>query len=178
MTPQSPLFQDSAGTTTPLGLLRYALEFFAAAHATNDAIGDDLGHEMHAPMVVNFLVGQALELALKAYLLDQGLSVAQLRRSYGHDLVTLFDDAREKGFGGDRLRPSDRAILGLLNGPYKARDLQYFTAGTKPAFPVFEPLNGVACAVLRAAVDAIPHAHLLERRKASAWLHRFGERPR
>ncbi|MCA3302744.1 MAG: hypothetical protein INF98_11300 [Roseomonas sp.] len=42
----------------PVGILRYAFEYYAAAHAADEAIGDDLGHEIHARMVVNFLIGE------------------------------------------------------------------------------------------------------------------------
>jgi hypothetical protein len=52
---------DQQRQTTPLGLLRYAIEYYAAADAADDSIGDDHRYDIHAPMVVNFLVGQAIE---------------------------------------------------------------------------------------------------------------------
>lgn len=57
--------RDEQGKTTPLGLLRYAIEYYAAAAAADDAIGDDHGYEIHAPMVVNFLVDKRSNSASK-----------------------------------------------------------------------------------------------------------------
>ena len=41
-------FTDPA-RTKPIGMLRYAIEFYAAALATDDAIGDMDGYEITAP---------------------------------------------------------------------------------------------------------------------------------
>lgn len=166
---QSPVFNDANGQTTPLGLLRYAIEYYAAADAADDAIGDDHGHGIHAPMVVNFLVGQAVELALKAYLLQAGVSVAELKsKKFGHDLLALFDEAMTRGIGnGQMIGERARAMLNLLNSPYKDRELQYFKAGTKEAFPVFGPLQEAAVVVLRVAIAQIAGAEQLRSRKAT-----------
>jgi hypothetical protein len=60
-------------------MLRYAIEFYAAALATDDAIGDMDGYEITAPTPVNNLIGHAIELGLKAYLLHSGHSLADIR---------------------------------------------------------------------------------------------------
>ena len=166
---------DQQGQTAPLGLLRYALEYYAAANAADNAIGDDHGHEIHAPMVVNFLVGQAVELGLKAFLLQEGLSVDELRsRKYGHDLIALFDEAKARGFAkGDEVGAHERGMLQLLNGPYKDRELQYFKAGTKEAFPVFGPLEAAAVSILRRLMVEVRQADLLLTRQAAAALERL-----
>ena len=167
--------RDEQGKTTPLGLLRYAIEYYAAADAADDAIGDDHGHEIHAPMVVNFLVGQALELGLKAFLLQAGLTVEDLRaRKYGHDLLALFDEAKARSFAKDgEVGARERAMVLLLNGPYKDRELQYFKAGTKEAFPVFGPLQEAAVVILKQLIIEIEGATLLLERKASRALDRL-----
>ena len=172
---QQPILKDAAGQTTPLGLLRYAIEYYAAAEATDDAIGDEHGHGVHAPMVVNFLVGQSIELALKAYLLHAGASVEELKaRKFGHDLTALFDEALTRGFGNEqKVGQRERAMLQLLNGPYKDRELQYFKAGTKEAFPVYGPLQEAAVVVLRVAIAQIPNAELLRSRKATDAVYKF-----
>jgi|CXWL01.1.fsa_nt_gi hypothetical protein len=167
--------KDQQGQTTPLGLLRYALEYYAAADAADDAIGDDDGHEVHAPMVVNFLVGQAIELGLKAFLLESGLSVDELRsRKYGHDLIALFDEAKTRGFAnGGEVGARERAMLMLLNPSYKDRELQYSKAGTKEAFPVFGPLEEAAVSILRRLMVEVQHADLLRARKATAAMEKL-----
>jgi len=173
MSAEAPVLKDQAGQTTPLGLLRYGIEYFAAAEAADDAIGDDHGHGIHAPMVVNFLVGQAIELALKAYLLHAGVSADELKRKFGHDIVALFDEAMRRDLGNDqRIGQRERGMLFLLNGPYKARELQYFQAGTKEAFPVYGPLQEAAVVVLRTVMAQIPNGDLLRSRKATSALFR------
>lgn len=171
---QVPNSKTTNDRTTPLGLLRYASEYYAGAEATDDAIGDDRGHERHAPMVVNFLIGQAAELALKAYLLHTGLTVDELRsRNFGHDLIALFDAAMNNGFGKDvSIGNKEREMLALLNGYYKDRELQYFKGGMKEAFPVYGPLQEAVAAVLRAAIARVPGAEGLRGRKATEALFR------
>jgi hypothetical protein len=175
MMSQPPVLKDVQGQTPPLGLLRYAIEYYAAADAADDAIGDDHGHGVHAPMVVNFLVGQSIELAIKAFLLHSGMSVAELRsKKFGHDLIALFDEAMNRGFGnGQKIGQRERGMLHLLNGPYKDRELQYFKAGTKEAFPVYGPLQEAAVVVLRVAIAQIPNAELLRARKATDAVYRL-----
>jgi len=83
--------------TTPLGLARYANEFFEAALAADDILGKKEGHEIIAPIPVMFLVGQAMELALKAYLLAKGVELRKLRYEYGHNLHRCLRKAKELG---------------------------------------------------------------------------------
>ena len=59
-------------------------------------------------------------------------------------------------------------MLLSLNKPYKDRDLQYFQAGPKEAFPVFGPLQQAAVVILRVAMAQIPNGDLLNQRKATA----------
>ena len=61
----------------------------------------------------------------------------------------------------------------LLNGPYKDRELQYFKAGTKEAFPVFGPLQEAAVVILKQLIIEIEGATLLLERKASRALDRL-----
>jgi hypothetical protein len=57
-------FTDPARTTA-IGMLRYAIEFYAAALAADRAIGDMGGYEITAPTPLNYLIGHAIELGLK-----------------------------------------------------------------------------------------------------------------
>jgi hypothetical protein len=60
--------------TTPIGMARYAIDFYAAAIAVDDRLGDQPGHEIIAPAPAYYLLGHALELGLKAYLLEKGIA--------------------------------------------------------------------------------------------------------
>ena len=44
------------------------------------------------------LIGHAVEVALKAYLLPRGWKMDDLRKRFGHDLVALLAEAKAKGF--------------------------------------------------------------------------------
>jgi hypothetical protein len=47
-----------------------------------------------------FLLGQSIELSLKAFLLGRGVPLKELRsRKYGHNLETLLDEARRRKLG-------------------------------------------------------------------------------
>lgn len=50
-----------------------------------------------APIACAYLVGIALECALKAYLVKKGISEEKLKDNYGHDLEKLWSTARGKG---------------------------------------------------------------------------------
>ena len=54
--------------TTPIGMARYACEFMEAALAADEKMGATRGadRDIVAPIPVMFLVGQSIELALKA----------------------------------------------------------------------------------------------------------------
>ena len=81
--------------TTAIGLARYAREFYDAAIAADHVIGRRPGYEISAPMPVMFLVAHSIELVLKAYLRNQGLSVDELVKE-GHDLVGCWQAAIER----------------------------------------------------------------------------------
>jgi len=84
--------------TTPIGLSRYAEEFFDTAMAADDVVGMRTGYEFHAPVPVMYLVGHAIELSLKAFLAAKKVSLKELAsRKYGHDLEKLFERATELG---------------------------------------------------------------------------------
>jgi hypothetical protein len=130
--------------TTSIGLARYATEFFEAALAADDKLGGEEGYEIVAPVPVMFLVGQAVELALKAYLLAKGVGLRQLRRDYGHELHRSLRKAKELGLSDVvPLSPDEEDILSLLDGLYSTKQLQYIVTGAK-TFPVFGPLEKVA----------------------------------
>jgi hypothetical protein len=159
---------DHNSEASPVGLLRYAFEYYAAAQATDEAIGDDHGHEIHAPMVVNFLMGQSIELALKAFLLHSGIEIKALKENpYRHDLVTLFNSAIEKNLISEAEKTEEiLEVIKLLCEPYKKRELQYYRSGIKEKFPVYGPLQNAGRVILASVFDNVPGANQLKERKA------------
>ena len=127
--------------TAPIGYARYSNEFYRAAMAADDAVGEDTGFEIAAPVPVLYLIGHSIELALKSFLLFRGVSEGELRKLYGHDLQAAYDDAVKNGlheiYAPDE---SEIEVLALLNALYRSKELNYIATGYKE-FPVFGPLQ-------------------------------------
>src|SRR4051794_6628665 len=121
---QKPRSFTDATRTTPVGMLRYAVEFYAAAIATDDAIGDTDGYEVTAPTPVNYLIGHAIELGLKAYLLQKGRSLADIK-AVGHRLCLAYEDARKLGLD-DYFPPDavDGDVLPVLDALYSDKQFE------------------------------------------------------
>jgi hypothetical protein len=148
-------------------MLRYAIEFYAAAVATDAAIGDSAGYEITAPPPVNYLMGHAIELGLKAYLLHRGRSLADIK-SIGHRLRFAYDEARKLGLD-EHLPPDaiDVSVLDALDALYSDKQFEYIETGFK-TFPVFGPLQHFARELLRGLTKAIPNGELLLREECRA----------
>ncbi len=149
--------------TTPLGTLRYAIEFYAAAIVTDDAIGDMPGHDAVAPITVNYLIGHAIELGLKAYLLHRDVPLDHIKYKIGHRLVKARDQAMELGLGEHFQPKADWGdVLEVLDGLYSDKQFEYIETGSK-LFPIFGPLQGYAAGLLRAVAGVVPSGTLLLR---------------
>ncbi len=143
---------DDPKRTTPIGLARYAREFFDCALAADDKVGRRPGFEIIAPIPVMYLVGHSVELCLKAYLTFQGVSLQELRtRKYGHDLDKCLKKAKELGLNTHiKLDDDEYHALSVLNELYSTKQLNYIVTGAKQ-FPVFGPIES-ACKKLLNAV--------------------------
>ena len=100
--------------------LEHAFAFAAAADA----------YSARSPimntMPLNFLMGRAIELALKAYLLSKSISMTVLRSKFGHDLEAGLVLALEKGFNTEELAtPTDQKVITGLNSHYSGKDFEY-----------------------------------------------------
>lgn len=136
--------------TTPIGMARYAVEFMQAAQAADEAMGTKSGHGIVAPIPVMFLVGQSIELALKAYLLHRGVSLREIRKDCGHELHRSLRKAKELGLLSHiDLSAEEHSVLTLLDALYSTKQLQYIVTGAK-RFPVFGPLERAALRLLHA----------------------------
>ena len=74
-----------------------------------------------------FLVGHAIELSLKAFLLGRKVGVAELRsRKYGHNLEALLRQSRRRQIGREvPLNMKEVQAVLLLNECYCAKELEY-----------------------------------------------------
>lgn len=110
--------------TTGLGIARYSLEHFAAALASHSAIIGDWRDKNPSAAPVYSLAGQAIELALKAFLREQGSDLAALKK-IGHNLSEAMESAEKIGFQSK----IDMAQLTLLNEEYSRYRFRYIRTG-------------------------------------------------
>jgi hypothetical protein len=135
---------DDPTRTTPIGLARYSSEFLEAALIADEKMGRRTGHETIAPVPVMFLIGQSIELSLKAYLLQRGVTLKKLRTKFGHDLHGLLRKAKELNLKNlVDLTEEELNTIEILNTLYTSKQLQYIVTGPK-TFPVFGPLQRAA----------------------------------
>jgi hypothetical protein len=155
-----PRLHEDPARTTPRGLIRYASEFYAAAVAVDDTLGEKKGYEIFAPVPVMFLAGQSIELSLKAFLLAKGVDLRALRLQYGHKLSASLQKAQELGLANIvALSNEDESAIAVLDPLYSSKQLQYVVTGMK-TFPIFGPLEEAARKLLEAVatfVEYPPH---------------------
>jgi hypothetical protein len=159
--------------TTPLGTLRYAIEFYAAAIAAYDALKRK-GMPV-APVAVNYLLGHSIELALKAYLLQHGAKLVHLKRNLGHNLVACLAEAGVAGLTDKMsLDDDDRELIAAFNNLYADKQFEYIETGPTN-FPVYRLLRPFAQSLLIETVKAIPRGKVLLGRKAGELLLRMND---
>jgi hypothetical protein len=142
---------DDPERTTPVGLARYAREFFDCALAADDKVGHRPSFEIIAPIPVMYLVGHSIELCLKSYLAFRDVPLSDLRtKKYGHDLVKCLKKAKELGLNAHvKLDDGEQHALTVLNELYSTKQLNYIVTGAKE-FPVFGPIQTVNTKLLDA----------------------------
>jgi hypothetical protein len=86
--------------------------------AAADAVNDKLPNALH---VLSHLLGMSVELALKAYLKNNGVSAKELRK-LGHNLGALYEKAQEFGLAYTGSRNFRLQVLGTN---YEARIFAY-----------------------------------------------------
>ena len=120
--------------TSAFGLWRFSRDYLNAAIAVKQpaqSVQDKLKQEVSIPAY--FLVGHAIELALKAFLRAKGMLVEELRSmQYGHNLDALARESRRRKLGAvvKLTRTEFNAVL-LLNLSYKPKELEYIVTGAR-----------------------------------------------
>ena len=119
---------NTPGITSPFGLLRFAEEYRLAA---NMVMKGKNQNEYSNPAFM--LIGQSIELSLKAFLLARGVPMERLRsKLYGHDLGRLLDEAIRRRI--DRLvelHEFHRNAIHLIAPIYKNHEFRYIVTGTR-----------------------------------------------
>jgi hypothetical protein len=134
--------------TSAKGLAQYSLEFLTAATEalrTKPVLAGMV--RIGVSVAITYLLGHALELSLKAFLLHRRVPVGELsdRRALGHDLSKCLARARKLGF--DRMigAPSaqELAELQYLNELYCHKELEYALGGERrlPAHFMIEAMT-------------------------------------
>ena len=152
---KTPHLHEDPERTTPIGMARYAVDFFKAALAADDKLGKEKGYEIIAPVPVMFLVGQSIELILKSFLIHKGVSLRHIRTKYGHGLHKSMRKAKELGLSDIvKLTDEDMSTIKILDDLYSSKQLQYIVTGAK-TFPVFGPVETVARKLLLSIGDEV-----------------------
>ena len=109
--------------SSPLGFWRMARDYLHAAHAVKSVHGD----RKLFPLL--YLYGLAIELALKAFLLQRGHSLRELK-SLSHRLVDLLALARRRKLGREvKLSQQELAAVHALDITYSTDQLRYIVTG-------------------------------------------------
>ena len=125
---------------TPRGFLKHAQEFFCAADLVLNKAED-------ISLPVYFLLGRSIELSLKAFLLDRGISITELRspKKFGHSLRALIKAAREKGLDQHiALEAIEDGVIQLLSYDYAEKRLEYRRTGGTYSLPLLDATWRVA----------------------------------
>jgi len=116
--------KEEINRTTPFGMWRYGDDFRNAAIAVLT-----VRNERHF-MPYYFLLGQSVELLLKAFLLARGVALEELRKKYGHNLKKLLDESRRRKLGTEaKLDSSHCGAIHILGIEYLGRRFQYIRTG-------------------------------------------------
>jgi len=125
----------------PMTLHQSAQSFAAVADAAVSQLGR-LDDSSSLYLTVLFLLAQAIELALKAFLRFGGYSEDQLV-DLGHDLARLVYKARELGLPKPH-HPADVRLLELLNDTYLQQRKLQFQRASEIRLPLMRPVRELA----------------------------------
>lgn len=110
---------------------------YEAALAADNVVGHWPGYAIAAPPPVMTMCAHAIELSLKAYLLDNGIDERTVRK-FGHDLVGCWGKCIEVGANPDLL---DMNILAITSDLLVSGRLRYGEESDLGRVPVFGPLS-------------------------------------
>jgi hypothetical protein len=134
---------DEEQRTTALGLLRYGFDYIDAARIVDNSKQDHPAFAIVSPIPAYFLALHGVELTLKAFLRQRGVSARDLRsKTYGHDVLACLRKAKEFGLlGVYQVSKEDHDALAMLLDLNRHQGLRYIKTGTKrfPLWSIVEP---------------------------------------
>jgi len=105
-----------------------------------------------------FLLGRAIELSLKAFLLDTGCTSRELK-DFGHNLTTLYDVATRRGLPiCARLEQLELGALDLLSQEYLGTRLGYRDTGGTYYLPRIDLAESAARRLVSGVDEALDSA--------------------
>ncbi len=131
------MFSVDAGTRSDYYKYLARLNF-EAAKAADDKIGFLLAYNVAAPPPVMTLCAHSIELSLKAYLLDAGLTEKSVR-GFSHNLVRCWQACREHPHSS--LPDINERTLEIMGDLLVSGRLRYGDESKLGAVPVFGPLS-------------------------------------
>jgi len=111
--------------------------YFEAAEAADKVVGFFPGYEIAAPPPVMTLCAHSIELSLKSFLLDKGVSEEEVKK-YSHDLVSCWDSCVKHGANAELL---DRNVLAIITDLLSSGRLRYGEQSKLGRVPVYGPLS-------------------------------------
>lgn len=138
--------REAVQNSAPIGSLLRAREYLDAASLVQRPAQNE--HEefvQNLSIPAYYLVGHAIELALKAFLLERGITVGELRsRKYGHNLDALVLEARRRRLGMCvKLSHKEVSAISMLNVCYSAKEFEYRAGGARRP-PYYSLVHGIA----------------------------------
>ena len=150
---------DDPDRTKPTGMARYAKEFREAADAADKVLGHKPGFEIMAPIPVLYLIGHSMELSLKAYLLHQGVTLNELRKTYGHNLRKCMKKSKELGILSIlKIDEHEESAFAVLDELYSTKQLEYIVTGAK-TFPIYGYLHTLSTKLLEGVGPYVGYKH-------------------
>lgn len=144
-------FADDVIMNNSLLFHEHANSFFEAARRLESTSFPD-------KLPICFLLGRSIELALKAFLLYNGITIEVLRKNFRHDLVKLLKESEKYSIsqyiGKD---PLIWAAVRVINESYKAKAYEYRTTGSNYNIPDYDMADIVISRLLRGIDYALTH---------------------
>lgn len=99
-----------------LGLYAYGHEFY------------EIARKARRSPVKSYLLGHALGLYLKSFLMKQGCGIQELKkRKYGHNISNLLSESVKRDFESHfRISPQLQTDIDAFSSSYAAKDFEYF----------------------------------------------------
>ena len=142
---------------SPIGFHGYASQFADSALSARSRLANGFSP------VPYFLYCRSLELVLKAYLLARGVTKAELKRKFRHDLCRVFTEAKNRGLAVEVPISSEwEAEIGKANLYYNGKGFEYFEVGNAvrgyPNLPSLDTLAQMCSTLLRGVAQTCLNA--------------------